>query len=63
VKLQGTEGAEQFTIVGSTEANPREGKISNESPVGRSLLGKHKGDQVVVHVPAGDFTYKIVEIS
>jgi transcription elongation factor GreA len=63
VKLQGTEGAEQFTIVGSTEANPREGKISNESPVGRSLLGKHKGDSVVVHVPAGDSTYKIVEIS
>ena len=62
VKVQGADGPEQFTIVGSTEANPREGKISNESPVGRALLGKHKGDQVIVHVPAGDFSYKIVEI-
>jgi transcription elongation factor GreA len=63
VKLQGAEGPEQFTIVGSTEANPRAGKISNESPVGRTLLGKRKGDHVVVHVPAGDFSYEILEIS
>ena len=55
-------GQEHFTIVGSTEASPREGKISNESPVGRALLGKHKGESVVVHVPAGDFSYKILEI-
>jgi len=63
VKVDGTDGNEVFTIVGSTEASPRDGKISNESPVGRALLGKHKGDSVVVHVPAGDFSYKIVEIS
>ncbi len=62
VKVEGTDGAEQFTIVGSTEANPRDGKISNESPVGRALLGKKKGDKVVVHVPAGDFAYTVVEI-
>ena len=63
VKVDGTDGPEEFTIVGSTEASPRDGKISNESPVGRALLGKHKGDSVVVHVPAGDFAYKIVDIS
>jgi transcription elongation factor GreA len=62
VRVEGSDGREEFTIVGSTEANPREGKISNESPVGHALLGKHKGDKVVVHVPAGDFTYTIVDI-
>ncbi len=63
VEVDGTDGPERFVIVGSTEANPREGRISNESPVGRALLGKKKGEKVVVRVPAGDFTYKIVSIS
>ncbi len=63
VKVEGSDGKEQFTIVGSTEASPREGRISNESPVGRALLGRHKGDKVDVRVPAGDFSYKILEIS
>jgi transcription elongation factor GreA len=63
VKVDGSDGKETFTIVGSTEASPRDGKISNESPVGRALLGKHKGESVVVHVPAGDFSYKILDIS
>jgi transcription elongation factor GreA len=62
VKVEGSDGHESFTIVGSTEASPRDGKISNESPVGRALLGKKKGESVVVHVPAGDFSYKILEI-
>ena len=62
VKVDGSDGPESFTIVGSTEASPRDGKISNESPVGRALLGKRKGETVIVHVPAGDFTYKIVDI-
>jgi transcription elongation factor GreA len=63
VKLKGDDGAQSFTIVGSAEAKPAEGRISNESPVGRALLGRKKGDKVVVKVPAGDFTYTIVEIS
>jgi transcription elongation factor GreA len=63
VKVDGSDGKEVFTIVGSTEASPRDGKISNESPVGRALLGKRKGDTVVVSVPAGSFSYKIIEIS
>ena len=54
---------ETFRIVGSAEANPAEGRISNESPVGRALLGHRKGDKVQVSVPAGSWTYKIVSIS
>jgi len=63
VVVRGADGEERFTIVGSTEARPSEGKISNESPVGRALLGRKPGDTVVVRVPAGDFTYTIVSIS
>jgi transcription elongation factor GreA len=63
VKVDGPEGSQSFTIVGSTEARPTEGRISNESPVGRSLLGRKKGDKVVVRVPAGDIAYTIVAIS
>ena len=63
VKVDGPDGAQSFTIVGSTEARPTEGRISNESPVGRALLGRKKGDKVVVRVPAGDIAYSIVAIS
>ena len=63
VSVESSDGAETFTIVGSAEAKPGEGRISNESPVGRALLGKRKGDKIVVRVPAGDFSYKIVSIT
>ena len=63
VKVSGPDGSQTFTIVGSTEAKPTEGRISNESPVGRALLGKKKGENVTVQVPAGDIDYKIVAIS
>jgi transcription elongation factor GreA len=63
VDLEGDLGKERYTIVGSAEASPGDGRISNESPVGRSLLGKKKGDKVVVSVPAGDQVYKITGIS
>jgi transcription elongation factor GreA len=63
VELKGVEGTERYTIVGSTEAEPLEGRISNESPVGRALLGRKKGDKVTVSVPAGDSVYTIVGIS
>jgi transcription elongation factor GreA len=45
--------AQQFTIVGTAEAKPRELKVSNESPVGRALLGRRAGDTVEVPVPRG----------
>ncbi len=63
VNVQSEDGKERFTIVGSAEADPGAGKISNESPVGRALLGHKKGDTVVVSVPAGSWTYKILSIS
>jgi transcription elongation factor GreA len=62
VKVKGEDGTETFSIVGSAEAKPADGRISNESPVGRALLGRRKGDKVVVKVPAGDFAYTILEI-
>jgi transcription elongation factor GreA len=63
VKVDGDEGNETFTIVGSAEAKPAAGKISNESLVGRALLGRKKGDKVTVKAPAGDSVYTIIEIS
>jgi len=63
VELESDGGREKFMIVGSAEAAPADGKISNESPVGRALLGRKKGDKVVVSVPAGDTSYKILSIS
>jgi transcription elongation factor GreA len=63
VTVNGEDGVETFLIVGSTEARPSAGRISNESPVGRALLGRRKGDKIVVHVPAGDFTYAITNIA
>jgi transcription elongation factor GreA len=43
----------KYTIVGSAEANPRESKLSNESPIGRALLGHRRNEEVAVHVPRG----------
>jgi transcription elongation factor GreA len=63
VELEGDDGRESYTIVGSAEASPGQGRISNESPVGRALLGKKKGDKVTIAVPAGDMHYKVVSIS
>ena len=63
VVLETDDGNETYTIVGSAEARPGAGRISNESPVGRALLGRKKGEKVKVSVPAGSFTYKIIAIS
>ncbi|MEW9124435.1 MAG: transcription elongation factor GreA [Thermotaleaceae bacterium] len=52
----------EYTIVGSAEADPYEMKISNESPVGRALLGKKVGDVVEVQIPDGVTEYKVLEI-
>lgn len=53
----------EYRVVGSTEANPLEGKISDESPLGKALLGKKIGDEVIVDAPAGELKFKILEIS
>ncbi len=65
VKVQNvaTKDEMEFTIVGSTEADPFEGKISNESEVGKSLLGRQKGETVEIVVPDGILEYKILDIT
>lgn len=52
----------QYTIVGSAEANPTENKISNESPVGKAILGRNTGEVVEVVVPAGLLKYQIIKV-
>ncbi|MFZ5591968.1 MAG: transcription elongation factor GreA [Desulfurispora sp.] len=52
----------EYTIVGSVEADPDNNKISNESPVGKAILGQPKGSIVEVNVPAGILKYQIVDI-
>jgi transcription elongation factor GreA len=52
----------QYTIIGSSEANPSEGKISNESPIGKAFLGHEVGDIVEVETPSGLMKYEIVKI-
>jgi transcription elongation factor GreA len=53
---------ETFTIVGVKEADPRHGRISYESPIGKSLMGKRQGDEVTLDTPAGKTMIKILEI-
>ncbi|MGB9809050.1 MAG: transcription elongation factor GreA [Thermovenabulum sp.] len=57
-----TDEAIEYTLVSSAEANPIEYKISNESPVGKALIGAKKGDVVEVQVPIGKIKYRIEEI-
>jgi len=54
---------ERFTIVGREEANPAQGKISYESPIGKSFLGKKKNEKILVSTPRGEILYHIVDIA
>ncbi len=64
VTVDSIDGEETFSIVGSAEARPADSKISNESPVGRALLGRKAGESVIVKLPNGsDFGYTIKSIS
>jgi transcription elongation factor GreA len=64
VRLRDVDAKEtiEYTIVGSAEANPAEQKLSNESPVGRAILGRKKGETVDVVAPRGSLKYKIMDI-
>lgn len=64
VRLMDIEMEEEmtFTIVGTVESNPRKGKISNESPLGKALLGSQEGDIVTLELPTGQVEYKVLEI-
>ncbi|MDO5028397.1 MAG: transcription elongation factor GreA [Bacillota bacterium] len=63
VKEVGTNDKEEYTIVGSAETDPLEGKISNESPMGSALLGKKVGEIAEVEVPDGTVNFEIVSIT
>ncbi|HIA91535.1 TPA: transcription elongation factor GreA [Candidatus Saccharibacteria bacterium] len=64
VTLENEKGKEvKYAVVSSVEANPLERKISDQSPIGKSLLGQKIGDAVAVELPAGTVNYKIKEIS
>ena len=54
--------AETYTIIGAAEANPREGKISNESPIGKAILNHEIGDSVTVETPGGMYKVKIIKV-
>ena len=60
---KGSKEKEAYRLVGSAEANPREGKISVESPLGKALLGAKVNDQVVVNAPDGKITFVIKQIA
>ena len=62
IKDQKTGKQAKYTIVGITDADPFSGKISNESPVGKALLGHSKGEVVEIETEAGILVYKIMEI-
>lgn len=62
VKEKGASEEEIYHIVGSAEANPLEGKVSFESPMGKALMGKKVGEKAVVHAPDGDITFRIKSI-
>ena len=58
------EGNEKrFTIVGVDEVDTAKGRISWQSPIGKTLLGKSKGDEVLIRIPAGEITYEVVSIT
>jgi len=63
IRVQGNGEEKQFTIVGSNEADPIKGLISNQSPLGRAFLGKKSGDRVAIDAPKGMIEYEIIEIN
>lgn len=62
IRYDDEDDLEEYKIVGSTEADPFENKISNESPIAKALLGKKKGSKVTVESPNGEYEIELVEI-
>jgi len=63
IQEEGYDEQETFVIVGAAEANPSEGKISNDSPLGKALLSHKKDETVTVQAPDGEFAVKILKVS
>ncbi len=62
LKEQGQRKVEAFQLVGAAEADPDQGRISNESPLGKALLGHKAGDVVTIHTPGGELAFEIKKI-
>jgi transcription elongation factor GreA len=62
IREDGSDEDESYMIVGAAEANPREGKISQKSPIGQALLGRKIGDKVKVQTPSGTTVFKVRDI-
>lgn len=62
IRVRSRYGEESYTIVGSEEAHPAKGKISNESPLGKMFLGKRAGEKITAKTPAGETEYEILEV-
>ncbi|MFH1232843.1 MAG: transcription elongation factor GreA [Patescibacteria group bacterium] len=63
IKVVSDNKERNFIIVSFNEANPSEGKISNESPLGTAFLGRSKGDEILVNTPRGEVKYKIISVN
>lgn len=63
IKIEDESETKEYYIVGSSEADPADGKISNESPIGQAFLGKKKGDIIEIKVPQGTKKFKIIAIA
>ena len=62
VELKSAVKTVKYTLVGAVEANPIEGKISDQSPIGQQLVGKKVGDQIAITTPKGETTYEVVKL-
>ena len=62
IKEAGGGKPESYQLVGAAEANPKDGRISNESPLGRALLGRKVGDDIKVNAPSGTISFRVVAI-
>lgn len=62
VELEANSKAVTYTVVGPVEADPLEGKVSNESPIGQALMGKAVGDTVTINTPKGELAYTVVAL-
>jgi transcription elongation factor GreA len=63
IQMEGQKEKQEYTMVGAAEADPINGKISNESPIGKALLNKKEGDKVQVETPAGVLVIKVVKLN
>jgi len=63
IQVDGQKEKQEYTMVGAAEADPINGKISNESPIGKALLNKKEGDKVQVETPAGTLVIKVIKLN